>query len=254
MATWATAAPDAGADHRRPDQSRNATHGVHDGRPGKIVETEIGEPSTAPHPVADDRIDEGGDQERVDQIRDEPHSLGHRTGDDRSDGSSEDRLEQPEGLQGQSIDRGFGTRQRPALEAHERPLATVHQSVSEQEEPQCGEAEVEHVLHQGIGSVLRSDESRFDHSEAGLHQEHEKRGNEHPQGAEPVVHRGRIHRYVLGEDRCSHEYPSQTQYQPENHLILLELASNRAELPASRPDSEVTLLWRDLRSRSSRFE
>ena len=50
-----------------------------------------------PCPVADDRIDEAGDAEAVEQVADEAGAADHRAGGDGGAGVGEGELEEPEG-------------------------------------------------------------------------------------------------------------------------------------------------------------
>ncbi len=106
-ATIFVEAADAGPDDLRGTERGDAAGHVHDARPGEVdhtaVEQEVrhrgegGGPSpSGPAPVHDDGVDEGGQDDRVDDVGVEGHALGDGSGHDGGGGGGERPLEQPE--------------------------------------------------------------------------------------------------------------------------------------------------------------
>src|SRR5262249_40210135 len=92
----------------------HAADGVDDGGAGEVAERRghRGEPGApAPDPVADDRVDEARDADRVDQVADEAAAADHGTGGDGRARVGEGELEHPEGQEG---DAGGAVRGREA--------------------------------------------------------------------------------------------------------------------------------------------
>ena len=86
-----------------------ATDGVHHGRAREVAEhgpareaieeagCHVAEPAArTPHPVTEDRVDEAGDADRVEQVALEPRASHHGARRDRRAGVGERELEQPE--------------------------------------------------------------------------------------------------------------------------------------------------------------
>ena len=80
-------------------QRDRAADGVHDGRAGEVVERHAIDRQPAvrtPGPVADDRVDEAGDADAVEDVADEAAAADHRARGDRRAGVGEGELEHPE--------------------------------------------------------------------------------------------------------------------------------------------------------------
>ena len=84
----------AGAEDGCADRSGDAAGHVHDAGTGEVAVAELGEPATAPGPVDDDRVDERGQEHRVDRVRTEAHALRDGTGDDGRRRGGERHLEE----------------------------------------------------------------------------------------------------------------------------------------------------------------
>ena len=166
---------DAGADDHGADQAQPAAGGMDDGGAGEVGEAgaDVVQPAAAPGPVADDRIDQRGHEHAVDHVGGKAGPFGHGAGDDRRRGCGEHRLEQPEGEVGSIAGPGRGeVGQEEVAAAEQAGLAgPEHEGVADGPERQHADGEVHEVLHQDVGRVLGAGEARFEHREAGLHQE-----------------------------------------------------------------------------------
>ena len=131
--------------------------------------------------MTEERIDDGCDQRRDQQVADEAHGLGDRSRRDRDRGGDEAQLEQKE-------DRVVGAVATPEGEpvaADPAELAgTEHQPVSEQEEDRRGDQEIGEVLGSDVDRVLRPQQAALECGEPGLHREHERRRDEQPQNVD----------------------------------------------------------------------
>ena len=179
---------DARAEGDRAGEGDPAADGVHDGRSGEVVEAEPLEPAcgalareAAPHPVAAHGVDDGGDEDRVDEVALELDALGDGAGDDRRGGRGEHRLEEEEGPVPGAFALGEPRHPEsaPAEGAAELRRAE-HQRGAEDVERERAGGEVHQVLHHDVRRVLRAGEAGLDEREAGLHHEDEDGGDERP--------------------------------------------------------------------------
>ena len=186
---------DAGTQCHGTDQSQHTAHAMHDGRACKVVEhvaecrhhesvgSVVAEPAAAPCPVTLDGVDEQRDARTVDEIHRELGAFSHGTTDDGSRCGTEDGLEDEEALYRQValIEREVA----PVGHADEtRALAAEHESEAEEEEQERAEHEVDEVLHQDVGCVLASRETRFTQRKTGLHPENQHGCQQHPYSIE----------------------------------------------------------------------
>ncbi len=170
---------EARSEHPRGDKPGHPAYRVHHSRPGEVVEAKAGEPTAAPHPVPDDRVDERRKDKRVGQVGCELHSLRDGTRDDRRRRSGEHGLEEPEYLHRKPLDGRLDPREEPSLGPEEKPLGAIHDRVPEDEVPERGGREIEEILHQH--------QAGFQYAEASLHEEHQDRRDEDPERAHRVV-------------------------------------------------------------------
>ena len=89
-------AADARPEHPDGDQRGDTADGMDHGGASEVVKVQASQPAAPPHPMSDDGIDKGAQNERIRQVGHEPHPLGHRTRHDGRGGSGEHGLEQPE--------------------------------------------------------------------------------------------------------------------------------------------------------------
>ena len=154
-----------------------------------------GQPAAAPDPVADERIDEGTDQEGINEIRGELRPLGHGTRDDCRRGPREDQLEHELGVERHrgpvqggedplvgvaGRGRVVSPREEEPAKSHERVAVAEHDAEPDGPVGQRPEAEIHQVLHHDVVGVLRAGQSSFDVGESRLHPEHQERRQHHP--------------------------------------------------------------------------
>ena len=195
----------------------HAADGVHDGRAGEVteeraaraerLEQEAGavlQPAArSPDPVAEDRVDEAGNGDAVEDVALERRPADHGARRDGRRGVGECELEQPEREERDT--RGPVGRRHAVQEevlVPDEPVA-VPELEREADRPveETAQARVEHALQQHVDGLTRSGEARLQTHEPRLHEEHEERGHEHPyrvDGADEVV-RGVMH----DAGRCS---------------------------------------------------
>ena len=164
------------AEHDRARQRDEAADRVHHRRTREIVEArahprqEVSgaahrgqEAIRTPGPVADDRIDEAGDREAVEQIADETGAADHRAGSDRGAGIGEGELEEPERQERDA--RGFIRRRRAVQEEPVQPDEAVamaeHERESEGVKEDAAKARVDNALHQHVDGFARAAEARL---------------------------------------------------------------------------------------------
>ena len=147
----------------------------------------------SPAPVAEDRIDEARDADRVEHVADEPRAADHRARADRRSAVGEGELEQ---VVRQDRNARGAVRRQDVDVLHEdqalgriarircQPMKALPCAEHEREAPapvqQAAHAGVEHAFDQHVDGFAIAAEAGFEHREAGLHAEHEKRAEQHP--------------------------------------------------------------------------
>ena len=142
----------------------------------------------SPGPVTDDRINESRHEEAVDQIADESGTADHGTRRDRGARVRECKLEEPE-RQERNARRLIGGRraiQEEPVQADETVAVAEHEGEAKGEEQNTAEAGVDDTFHQHVHRLTRPAEARFQHREAYLHAENEKRREQRPNRIERV--------------------------------------------------------------------
>ncbi len=162
----------------RPCKTHDTTDRVDHGRTCEVMEAHRGQPAAAPYPVAIHRIDEGRDDERVDQVRLELETLGHRSGHDRGGRGSKDHLEHEVAIHGDVVSVTAERELTPADEA--RLVRTVHECPPDREVGERPHGHVEQILHHQVVRVLGPAEAGFHHREPCLHEEDQEAGHQHP--------------------------------------------------------------------------
>ena len=188
---------------------------MHDRRSGKVVEAlpEAGkevargahrgeEAIWAPRPVADDRIDEAGNAERVDQVADESGAADHCAGGDGGAGIGEGELEDPDGKEcdtGGLVGFGRFLQEEPVIT--DEPVAVAeHEGEADGVEENAAEAGVNDTLHQHVDRFARTAKASLKHREADLHAEDKERRNQGPRSVDRVDDVGSLHCAVGGID------------------------------------------------------
>ena len=169
------------------------------GRAGEVLHAEVGlQPAAAEHPVRADRVDEPGEDDRVDDVDAELDPLERRAPHDGERDGAEDELEEPLRLDRRVGETHDGERlQRIAVVAQEE--AVMADDVADAE----GEGEADRPVHERRDREVREDlrdhgarvlptrEPDLEERKTGLHEHHETAGDDHPQG---------VDRHGLGED------------------------------------------------------
>ena len=183
------AAPRAQVQHR--DQAADARRDVHDRAPGEVdcpqLEQEaLRARSRRPHPVAQRAVDQQAPERDEDAVAAEPHALGEGARDERRGDDRELALEHREH---QVRDAVAADGPVDAVEEHEarvpadpaaqdvRPESQrkPHRDPQHADDRHRGEA-----VHHRAQDVLRPDEAAVEHRQAGHHEQHQRRGGEHP--------------------------------------------------------------------------
>ena len=173
----------AGADDDHAGQRHPAAHGVNDGRPGKVNETEVLQPAgfsageAAPRPVAVHRVYDGGHDQRHDEIAGELHSLRDGAGHDRRGRPGESDLEDEE--RHQEGAGGLGKEEIGGSEPAAHAIAE-HEGIAERPEDGGGETEIGEILGGDVDAVFGADASALQRREAGLHEHDESRRDQNP--------------------------------------------------------------------------
>ena len=169
------------------------------GRAGEVLHAEVGlQPAAAEHPVRGDRVDEPGEDDRVDDVDAELDPLERRAPHDRQRDGAEDELEEPLRLDRRVGEPHDGERLlRVAVVAQEEAVVADDVADAERE----GEAdrpvherrdrEVREDLRDHGACVLPAGEPDLEERKTGLHEHHETAGDDHPQ---------RVDRHGVGED------------------------------------------------------
>ena len=171
-----------------------------------LAEAEVGaqrgEPTAAPGPVGEERIDERAQHERRDQERRVLPALGGRTGDDRQGRIHEDHLEQEdhhdrhvigaalreeepvlseeaEGLAEQG-DGVLGVQGRRSAQVADAADAAHLDAEADQPVGQHAHAVHHEVHHHGVVGVLGAAEARLHDGKAGLHEHDQEARNQGP--------------------------------------------------------------------------
>ena len=115
-------AAEARTERNRADERNRAADAVHDRRAREVAERRRRhrrQPAVrAPAPVADDRVDEAGDADAVENVADEAAAADHRARRDRRAGVGEGELEDPEREQrhaGRAVGVGQPLRKKPVV-------------------------------------------------------------------------------------------------------------------------------------------
>ncbi len=179
---------DAGPEHDGTHQGSPPASGVHDGRAGEVRERELAlrKPAATPAPAEHHRVDEGGDDQRVEEVRLELRALGHGTRHDRGCRGGKRGLEEEERRRRQ-VKYGDTLSVLDARDADAHPAEPAAQSlvaeangVADQSERQDASHAVHQVLHHDVADVLGPGEASLNEGEPGLHEEHKHTGEEHP--------------------------------------------------------------------------
>ena len=170
---------------------------VHDGRSGEVTERERlhdRQPSVrSPRPVADDRIDEAGHADAVEDVADEAAAADHRARRDRRAGVGEGELEDPERQQ-RDAGRAVGVRRGPAGRsrgADEAVPRLEHEGEAPRPERDTADAGVDDAFDEDVDRFTRARETGLEHHEADLHAEHQERRDQRPRRVDGVHGRGR---------------------------------------------------------------
>ena len=133
------------------------------------------EPSVrTPGPVSDDRVDEPGHADAVEEISDEATTADHRAGGDGGAGVSEGKLENPERKQGDTsgaIGRGQAI-QGKTRRADPRGSRLEHEREAPEPERDTADACIGDPLDQDVDRLPRAREPGLEQYEADLHAEH----------------------------------------------------------------------------------
>ena len=132
--------------------------------------------------MTDDRIDEAGHREAVKKIADETGAADHRARGDRRARIRKRKLEEPERQErnaGGFIGCRCALQEEPVI-ADEAIAVTEHERKAECVEQNAAQACVDDTLHQHVHGFARAAETGFQHREADLHAEYEKRRDQSP--------------------------------------------------------------------------
>ena len=164
-----------GAQNDGAGQSGPAADGVDHRGTGEIDEAESFQPAAAveeaaPGPAAENRVDEGADDDTVDQISGELGPFGHGAGYDGGGRGGEDHLEHPEG-QHPGIAADVEVAQKKAGGAEPAGGGgTEHQPETDGPEGEGAHGKIHQVFHHDVDGVLGPREAGLHHGKPGLHE------------------------------------------------------------------------------------
>ncbi len=182
-------AADAGTEHEDRGERDPAADGMDDGRAREVDETAALEPAgrlaaqhAAPGPVAEDGIDQHGEDGGRDRIAAKAHAFGDGARDDGGGGRTEGELEEEEGHDPggrliaacDAVEGEVGRAEKPAR------ADTEHEAEADEPEADARDAEIHHVLDGDVDRVLCANETGFETGEACLHEQHEHGTDQHP--------------------------------------------------------------------------
>lgn len=191
---------DARTDENRSRESRPAADAMHERRSREVVEIQIREPASAPAPRTDDRINEGDENQREQQIRIELRSSRHRAGNDGRARRGEHSLKEkvrPERERSVIRERIAFRRFQPETgESEEMPelpaaLARIHQRETAHGVSQKADRRHHRVFEQNVRAVFRAGKPGFHRRETQVHHENEHPAEQHPQVVHEEIQRGR---------------------------------------------------------------
>ena len=154
------------------------------------MEAQLRQPAAAPDPVAGNGINEQRDRRRINTVGGKLGTLGHSPGNDRGGSGAEHRLKHRIGPQRNA----FGQNRAVILADHgvdpaeQRCARAEHYAEAKQPEAGRTDAEVHQILHQDIACIFGPCEARLTHGKARLHEKHQRRSQQHPQGIDARVH------------------------------------------------------------------
>ena len=167
------------ANHLRTDEGSNAADHMYCGGAGKIMEAQLRQPAAAPNPVAADRINNSTDNQAVNAINEEVGTLCHRTGNNRCCCCAEHSLEDEE--RRARIACAIITLYEEVRRTDKAAdIRAKHQAEADNPEHYRAKAHIHNVLHNDVGSVLRSRKACLDHRKARLHRKYQEGTYQHP--------------------------------------------------------------------------
>jgi len=165
---------DARANHLCANQRAQTADHVNRARTGVVMEAQLCQPAAAPNPVCLDGVNQRGNDGGIHAVGEELRALCHCAGDDgrrrRAENEVEDKVREIEiRVRGENVKTGLADKAHQVFAQQKRE--------ANQDEHHCADAEVHQVLHQDVARVLRAGEAGFDHCEACLHPENERRAD-----------------------------------------------------------------------------
>ena len=242
-------AAETGAEDDRAGEGDHAAHRVHHGRAGEVAEAHaavggLQEAARAPGPVAEDRVDEAADGEAVEQVALEVGASDHRPRRDRRAGVGEGELEQEERHErdagvGRPVE---GVRRRGAVEeeelvADDAVAEAEHEGEAERPEQQRAQARVDDALLEDVDDLTGPGEAGLEHHEAGLHEEHEERGDKGPGRVDAVDRAGQRALPSVGSTCYTFAAPARW---PITHGAAWVMTRKNSPSPSSLPPRNVT--------------
>src|SRR6266403_1955695 len=135
-----------------------------------------------PGPVANDRIDETGNGNTVEEIADKSGPADHRSGSDCGAGIRKSKLEDPDGEERDAC--GFVGRRCPLQEepviSNESIAVAEHEGKADGIEENAAKTGIYNAFHEYVDGFARTTESGLQHGEANLHAENQEGSNQRP--------------------------------------------------------------------------
>ncbi len=165
---------DARPNHLCANQRAQTADHVNRARTGVVMEAELRQPAAAPDPVRLDGVNQRGNDGGIHAVGEELRAFCHCAGDDgrrrRAEDEVKDEVREIEiRVRGENVKTGLADKAHQVFAQQKRE--------ANQDEHHCADAEVHQVLHQDVARVLRAGEAGFDHCEACLHPENERRAD-----------------------------------------------------------------------------
>src|SRR5579871_3062536 len=134
----------------------------------------VSEPAVrTPRPVANDRVNEAGYADAIEQVADESSTADHRARGDCRAGIGECELENPDGekCDAGTLIRVGGMLEKEPVVTDESIAVAEHERETDGIEQNAAEASIDHALDQHVDRFPRAAEASFQHREAHLHTE-----------------------------------------------------------------------------------
>lgn len=125
----------------------------------------------SPNPMADNRVDDGTNEDRNEEVAAKAHSFRDGAGDDRGGRSTKRQLEKKEGPQ---MNLGTPIEQKLVGPDEAKRGDPKHESIAQGPKYDRGETDIHDIFNRHIDAVFSTDQSRFQTGKPCLHEQNER--------------------------------------------------------------------------------